>query len=175
MAHEDYAMGIATKLVYFDSAVIDPLFPMWAAGTSRKVNIGKCLKNLVDLGKLEKRKTHHCLPGSKGDYGDHARELTASLVRILVSYPDSLVFREHFIEAAALRPDALVLIRNQARGCLVWFEQCNEERSEYFATKLEKLKAWEGAKEYLSQLFKYRIPSFSVVRSDELTRFMEAL
>lgn len=175
MAHEDYAMGIATKLVYFDRAVVAPLFPMFADGASRNVNVGKIYGNLVALRKIEKRKGYWCLPGSKGDYGLHARELTASLVAILARYPDSLVYREHFIDEASLRPDALVLIRHNGKGVLAWVEQCNEEKAAYFAGKISKLRAWEGAKEYLSKLFNYRIPAFSVVRSDELTSYLEAL
>lgn len=175
MAHEDFGMGIMDKVGYGESADFCPCFHMWKEGASRRNNIHKCLMNLSATGKITRRDGFFCLPHLRGNYDTHARSLTRSLVAILSKFPDSLVRREPVLVEAGLKPDALVLIRRENLGLCVWLEQTNTERESYFNGKMAKLQAWTGALTFLSATFGFKVPTFTVVRSMELDRFLESL
>ena len=133
---------------------------------SARVQVQKDFNRRVDLKQLERGKGYYRVPGCEGEYGDHARLLTTSLVE-LFKHGDPIIFREHFISEIALRPDALVLLKKEGRGLCFVLEVCHTETPEYLQQKITVWKNWDKSLDYLSGLFGYRLPNFEIVIAGE--------
>lgn len=146
---------------------------LYSAGVSARNNAAKILKGLVDLNRLESGPGYYRIPGCKSEYGEHARLLTQSLVKILNRYPNSMINREITIPEVSLRPDALVLLVEDNQAFALVLEVLNNERESYFEGKVRKWNEWAGALEFLSKTFGCQVPHYSIVRSDKLDKFLE--
>lgn len=147
---------------------------IFAEGISARNNSAKVLKGLSDLRKLEYVNGAYRIPGCKSEGGDHAKSLTESLVKIKVKFPNALINREKTIPVG-LRPDAMVLARLENRGLCFVLEQTNNETKEQFQRKVNIWNGWPDALPFLSNLFGYKIPGFTIIRSDSLDKFLEGL
>lgn len=179
MAHEETIFELMEGLVIADKHIIGDLMAhknIWTAGTSSINNSYKALNNLVDAGKLEKGDSSYFrLKGCKSNYCEHAQLLTKALADILKFNYTTKIFREHTIAEKGLRPDSLILLTRVNEGICFVLEVCNNETPEYLQQKINTWNAWDGATEYLSQLFGVKIPHFDIVKSDDLKTYMEAL
>jgi hypothetical protein len=63
------------------------------------------------------------------------------------------------------------LIIKDNRGLCLILEVCNTEPEQYFQSKVNVWNNWPGSLEYLSQLFKYKIPHFDIVKITDLVGF----
>ena len=135
----------------------------WSEGVSAVNNSYKWLNTLVDAGKLVRGDGFYRLPDCKSEYADHARALTKALAEILKLNLDTHILREHTIAEKGLRPDALVLLTKEGRGLCFVLEVCVNEREDYLNQKINTWFLWDGANQYLSQLFGKRIKHFEIV------------
>jgi hypothetical protein len=175
---DDTVFELMKKLVIASAENIGVLMAamgVWAAGISARNNAAKVLKGLVDLKRLEFINGAYRVHGCKSEWADHSKSLTESLVRIMVAFPDCLVNRELTVSPIATRPDSLVFLRRNGMGYCFGLEQMNNETEESFRTKSSKWARWPDTLPFLSQLFGYKVPSFHLVRSSELDRFLEEL
>jgi hypothetical protein len=135
----------------------------WSAGTSASNNAYKVLCALAALGQIERYQGYFRTKGCKSEYGEHARLITQAITEILINYPDSIIHREHTIPEVGLRPDALVLIKKENQGLCIVLEALVNETETYLQSKLNTWQSWSGATEYLSGLFGFRIPHFTII------------
>ncbi|MHC1743943.1 MAG: hypothetical protein AB9873_13045 [Syntrophobacteraceae bacterium] len=159
---------IMRKLVIADKHVIGEIMAgrgVWKAGTSAVNNSYKDLVKLVELGRLEKCDGFFRLVGCRSDYKEHAQLLTQYLANIIKSY-QCVIYREHEVKPISLRSDAIVLLIKENKGRCLVVEVVNQETQQYLNQKREAWK-WDGATEYLSGLFGYRIPYFEFLTSEE--------
>jgi hypothetical protein len=134
---------------------------------SARVNAQKKLNVKADLGEIEKCNGFYRTLDCKSDYKDHAKLLTKATVEILKRY-DAIIYREHTITSIGLRPDALVLLKRENIGRCFILEVVNNEPEQYLKQKIDVWRSWPDALDYLSSLFKYRIPHFDIVVSGDL-------
>lgn len=73
------------------------------------------------------------------------------------------IFREHYVPKLDRRADALVLLTQGNMGFCFLLEAVHEEKEEYLANKIWSWKEWPDATEYLSNLFKVKIPHFDII------------
>ena len=107
----------------------------WKPGQSARVQAAKALKNLTDLGKMEKGDAYR-LPGIKSTWTPHNRSLSKAISEILTNYPHSIVFREHSISEVGLRPDALIMVDDGDEVAVIVLEIMHEETEAYFTQKM---------------------------------------
>jgi hypothetical protein len=146
----------------------------WTAGTSARNNSFKILKSLADQKFIRKGRGYFATLDCKSNFGEHARLLTQALAQIIIATPVT-IFREHTISEIGLRPDAVCLVTKNNRGLCFILEVLHNETPEYFKQKLSTWKTWGGATRYLSQLFGYEIPHFSVITAGQGLLFDETL
>jgi hypothetical protein len=167
MAREEEIRRIMEALVIADDKVIGEIMAargVWGEGQSSRVQSGKSMKNLADLNRLEKGDGFYRIPGCKSEYKDHAKLLTKQLAEILKAYPESIIHREHDLtKECGLRPDAICLATKDDHGFCFILEVLVSETETYFESKINTWAGWSGATEYLSKLFGYRIPNFSII------------
>lgn len=171
MAHDETIFRLMQKLVIADKHVIGDLMAhkgFWTTGVSSINNSYKALNALADYHKLEKAKGYYRLPDCKSEYKEHARLLTKAIAEILKLNYSTEVFREHSIEEKGLRPDAIVLLTRNGKGLCFFLEVCINETPEYLQAKINTLKGWPEAREYLSNLFKTEIKVFDIVVAGNL-------
>ena len=143
----------------------------WKEGNSAVVNSHKKLKELSDLGKLEKVKKAFRVPGCRSEWKEHAQLTTHALAEILIKYPESIIYREPFIQEVSLRPDAICLLKNGNQGRCIILEITNHETQLYFDQKVHTWEHWDGANDYLSRQFGFLVPYYEIVKGGDLCRF----
>jgi hypothetical protein len=166
MAHEEMVEGLMNQLVISDKHVIGDIMAhkgIWTKGTSASNNSDKALTVLTKFGKVEKVKSFYRLPSCKSEYKEHAQLLTKSLAEIIKLRFTAKILREPTLNEIGLRPDAIVLLENGNQGLCFILEVCNNETEEYLNQKINVWEHWEGAKEYLSNLFGTPIKAFNVL------------
>lgn len=171
MAHDETIYGLMESLVIADKHIVGDIMAkkgIWTAGTSTINNSYKALNLLADGGKLIKGTGFYKLPDCKSEYKEHSQLLTKAIAEILKIERHAQIFREHSIEEKGLRPDAIVLLTHDSKGLCFFLEVCNNETPEYLQAKINTIKHWPEAKEYLSNLFKTKIKEFDIVVSGNL-------
>lgn len=172
MAHEEIILKLMEELRIASVHDIGNYMAhrgIWTAGTSAANNADKTCKNLVGYNRLEKGDGYYRIKGCESEYKPHARKLTESLIDILKLNFQTKIFREHSIEEKGLRPDAIVFLTHNGQGLCFFLEVCNNETPEYLQAKINTIKNWPEAKEYLSNLFKTKINDFDIVVAGDLT------
>lgn len=171
MRHENTVRELMNQLVIADKHTVGGYLAhkgIFTAGTSAVNNAYKILNTLVDAGQLEKGENYYRLVGCKSTYQEHARELTKALAEITKLNLNAKIFREHAIAEVGLRPDAIILLTKEDKGLCLVLEVMNNETPGYFRQKVNSWENWEGAKDYLSNLFKTKIKEFDIVVSGNL-------
>jgi hypothetical protein len=177
MAHEDTVIGLMEKLEIADDLTVGEIMAGWGhwkPGQSARVQAAKALKNLTDLGKMEKGDAYR-LPGIKSTWTPHNRSLSKAISEILTNYPHSIVFREHSISEVGLRPDALIMVDDGDEVAVIVLEIMHEETEAYFTQKMNTWRQWDKSNEYLSNLFGYEIENFSLISLKEGESLLEKL
>jgi len=168
MANEDFIRQLAINLHKFTPRVTGEV--LVARGLAGNVPSGetlarRVLKDMEARGELTFHKFGtkgvYSLPGLEG-YDDHAEMITDALVKLACRW-DISVARERLIESVAIRPDAMVLVRDGARHCCLIIEAVNTENIRFFEGKLQVWQKWGGACDYLSHLFGCPVPFFHLV------------
>jgi hypothetical protein len=139
----------------------------WTPGHSARVQADKLLSQLAATNQIEKCKGFYRTLDCKSNYDTHAKKLTQDLASLLKKFPDSIIYREHTIEAVGLRPDAIILVREGGGGLCAIYECVKTERPEYLEKKKNAWASWEGALPYLTKLFGYQIPTFTFTTNME--------
>lgn len=158
------------KVKISDSKTIGKIMSAWGyykLGGSAQVNAHKALMYHTELKNLERCDGFWRTPGCKSEFKDHARFLTSLLADYLSKYPDSIIFREHFISEIGLRADAIILLVKDGKGKCIILEAMVNETEDYLTQKKNVWKQWDGAIEHLSRLFGYHIKSFQVIGKKE--------
>jgi len=109
-------------------------------------------------------KGHFKIPSCKANWDNaHVRLLSEVIVTIIKTFPDSVIFREHYVPAPLdRRADALVLVKKDNKGLCLLLEVVHEEKEEYLKGKIRSWRDWNDT-EYLSNLFKVKIPNFEII------------
>lgn|GEM_PF-543054 len=170
MAHESTVLEIMEVLKVADDKIIGEIMAskgIWSEGQSTRTNSLKSLKTLADLRKIERCNGFFRTLDCKSDYKDHAKLLTKALAEILkLNFPVK-IYREITIPEKGLRSDAICLITKDNHGLCFVLEVIHNETQEYFKQKLTTWKTWNEATQYLSKLFGYKIPCFSVITAGQ--------
>jgi hypothetical protein len=179
MAYQDEVSALISCLKIADDKTIGEIMSSRGhlkPGPSARNNSFKILKSLSDQNLIRRGKGYFATLDCKSDYGTHARLLTQALAQIVkLTSVNYQIFREHLITEKGLRPDALCLITKGNQGLCFILEVIHNETAEYFKQKLSTWKTWSEATDYLSQLFGYEIPHFSVITSGQQLMFDETL
>ncbi len=143
---------------------------------SARVNAQKKLNELVAQGALEKGAGYYRVIGNRSEFHDHSRFLTKLLAE-LYKLPDiePRIFREHVIDEVGLRPDAICVLIKHNRGVCLILEAILNEPEKYLEMKRTTWTHWEGATDYLSKLFGYKIPHYEIVPITVLDEFISYL
>lgn len=178
MSREQELLALWSKIIIGslkNAAAYMAALGIWKAGASALNNSGRALRHLKELGQLEDigggvyRWPGYC----RSEWGDHAKNLTQDLIRILGRYPQSQVRREAIAKAINRRADALVLIRRGPEAACLWLETVVTQRDSSIAEKKEVVETWPGALEFLSLQFAVEIPSFTFVTTNDLEKILE--
>ena len=183
MAHEEMYFSLMEALTIardVDLAGITHAKEMYSSLHSARVQALKSLNNLTDLGRLEKCDGFFRLPGVKSEFKEHSRLLTEVLVEFLKLPFTVTVKRECPLPDVALRPDAIIMLRQDNRAIILTLEVCHEEKPDYLRMKVRALQSPE-AKDRIAQVFGLTaIPRFFIVISGmemdgtiPLNRFLE--
>jgi hypothetical protein len=180
MAYDSLVLEVMEALKIADDKIIGEIMSSrgyWTAGISARNNSLKILKSLADQKLIKKGRGYFSTLDCKSEYGQdsHSRLLTQALARILIACPNATIFREHTISEVGLRPDAVCMIAKGNQALCFVLEVLHNETTEYFKQKLSTWRTWTGATDYLSQLFGYEIPCFSVVTAGQQLLFDETL
>jgi len=165
MAHEYKVLELLHVLKVADDKTIGEIMAskgIWTAGQSARNQSNRAMRDLADLGKLEKGNGFYRVPGCKSEYSDHSKLLTQSLSKILQIPYNPTIYREHTFENG-LRSDAVVLLKNGDKGLCFIFEICHTETYSYLKSKHDEWVRWSGAKRALTQLFGVKIPHFGFI------------
>ena len=141
---------------------------------SARVNAQKKLNQLADEGAIERIGGFYRTLQCKSNYEDHARFLTKILAEILKLH-ETIIYREHTIQEISLRPDAICLLTKDNQGMCLILEALINEPPEYFQMKVNTWNNWPEATQYLSNLFKYRIPHYEIIPVTVLDDFISYL
>lgn len=143
---------------------------------SARVYSQKHLNSLVETGELIRGNGWYAAKGYRGEFKEHDYLLTKALAQVLKLKLESVIHREVSFEPG-LRSDAALLLKRKSKGLCFILEIVHNETAEYLNMKLNAWGGWAGAKEALSRLFGYRIPSFRVVvsRNDPEDQFSRLL
>jgi len=79
----------------------------------------------------------------------------------------AIVFREYTIPEIGLRPDAIIMLQKGGEGMVLVLEIVCHETEQYLASKIHAWQQFEGALDYLSNLFKFKIPHFLICTTGE--------
>lgn len=173
MTHTELIQRLMDSLVITDEMTVGEIMATkvgWTAGHSARVQAAKHLKKLEGEGYVERCKGFWRLAGaSKSDYKEHAQILTKALAEILKLPFQTTVQREVTIPQIGLRPDAICLITKDNQALCLILEAVHEETAEYLAMKVNAWHNWPEATQYLSNLFKIRIPHFDLTVAGDLT------
>jgi hypothetical protein len=172
MAHEETIYGIMEALRICDKHTGGDIMAargIWTKGTSSVNNFYKGSNTLVDAGKLVKGDGYFKMPDCKSEYKEHSQLLTKALAEILKLNYQSQVLREPTLTDVGLRPDAILFLANGNKGLCFILEVCNNESPEYLNQKINAWRSFEGAKDYLSQLFETEIKAFDIVVSGDIS------
>jgi len=156
-------MEVMNKVRIADKHLIASLQTRWKEGVSRVNNTYKQLMELVQLGKLIKGNGYFKVPGCESEYKLHAQLLTKTLIQILKIYPQTEIWREHYIPEISLRPDALVLLKKGDLARMLIVEVCESETEEYLMAKLNLWKKHPAALRILSEITKIMICKYDLV------------
>lgn len=169
MAHHEEVFNSVKQLVVFDlKTAVDLLADKGFWNTEKSVyqNTVKNLNINVQLGRLIKEKNVYKLPGCKSNYDTHAQKLTQDLATVLKKYPKTIIHREVNVPIG-LRADAILLIIKTKEGggglcakCAI-FEKIISEKFSYTEKKRHSWESWQGARQFLSELFGHPIPIFT--------------
>jgi hypothetical protein len=165
VAHEDTVLLIMQQLRIASDKDVGEVMAhrgIWTTGKSPRNQSNRAMKELTDLGKLERGNGFYRIPGCKSEYADHARLLTASLVKILTLPHHAIIHREYTFPNG-LRSDAVVLLKKENKGICFILEVCHTETHEYLEGKKNEWLRSVTAKDELSNLFGYRVRSFGFV------------
>jgi len=166
MAHESLILSLMEALKVADDKIIGDIMSakkIWSSGQSARTNALKALKNLSDLRKIERCDGYFRTFDCKSEYGEHSRLLTKALAEILKLNISTAIYREHTIREIGLRPDAICFLTNDNQGLCFILEVVHNETPDYLRQKISAWQSWNGATEYLSNLFSHEIPAISFV------------
>ena len=178
MNREEQVMEIMESLVIATDKDVGEVMAArghWAEGQSARVNAGKALKKLSELGKIERGDGYFRLRGCRSDFKEHSQLITRHLVQIKKLPIQSIVIREHFIEAVSLRPDSIILLVRDGQACCLVLEVQNHEGEQSIEKKRNVWAHWPEATAYLSKLFDRPVPHFDFVTSEQLTSYLKEL
>ncbi|MFA5823207.1 MAG: hypothetical protein WC853_09045 [Thermodesulfovibrionales bacterium] len=178
MAHEEVVYQLMESLAIASKQEIGDIMAtkkIWTAGPSTFNNSYKALCALTDIGKLIKGDGYFKLPSCKSEYKEHSQLITKALAEVLKLEVQSTIFREITIPEVGLRPDAICLLTKNNQGYCMILEVCNNETPEYLQSKINVWDNWQGDAQFLSQLFKYKIPHYEVVPVTVLDGFKDYL
>ena len=142
---------------------------------SARVNAQKKLNQLVAQGALERGHGFYRALGCKSEYKEHSQLLTKTLAELFKIPAKPIIHREITIPEVGLRPDAICLITKDNQGLCLILECLINETESYYAMKENTWNNWDGATDYLSQLFGYSIPHFELVPIITVDGFKEFL
>ncbi len=140
---------------------------------SSYVSSQKLLKNLSDLGKLERANGVYKLPACKSEGGDHALAVTQVIAEVFNRFDDPQVYKEKLVEGKGVRPDLMVLARRNGQGLCFIVEVTLQETEDYLTMKRNVWQEWPEALVYLSNLFKTPIKHFDFLTSETLNQYLE--
>lgn len=178
MGHSETVKGLMGAILIADDKTIGEIMAQrvgWTPGHSSRVQAGKILRGLADLGQLEKGKGFYRFPGCKSEWQEHSKLITENLIKIYQSFDNPIIHREKSIEEVKLRPDAMCFIERDRRGLCFVLEILNQEAPEYLKMKRNVWESWQGATEYLSRLFKVKVKWFDFVTSQELDTYLKEM
>jgi hypothetical protein len=135
----------------------------YSEGVSSVNNSKKLLDGLFDLDKLERVNGFYRIKGNKSEGGDHAQALTNVLVQFLKLPYEVTIIRERKIKDINLIPDAIILLKDDDKGCVLILECVRNETEQYLTSKQNAWENWANAKKHLSRTFGYKIKSFEFV------------
>jgi len=165
MKYETEVLDVLKQIRISCPSVIGEIFAargIWTGGTSARNNAYKILKSLADQKLIEQCKGYFRTLDCKSDYKEHSRLLTQALKEIL-KLTDCVIHREQLVPTVALRPDALCLLEVDNSGLCFALEVVHNETPDYLRQKINAWRNWDGALEYLSNLFNQDIPCYSIV------------
>lgn len=169
MAKEDEVLAIMDSLkiaTKHDVAAIMAARGHWKEGDSATNNSYKALSALVEENKLEKFNGWFRVPGCKSEGGIHSELLTKALVEFLKLAYDMDIKREH-MTSIATRPDALILAKNDKYACCIVLEIAHHETDASLDGKVHAWLGFEGALDYLSEVFGEPVDRFYIVVGGE--------
>lgn len=137
---------------------------------SARVNAQKKLNELVALEQLIRGDGYYRTPDCRSQYKEHARLITQTLSEVLKLPLNSVIHRE-ISTPVGLRPDAIILLTKDNRGLCLILEVVNHETEAYLEQKINTWNNWPEAGEFLSKLFRYRIPHYEIVTVTDLVGF----
>lgn len=165
MAHEDKVFEIMQVLKVADDKTVGEIMAsrgIWASGVSARNQSNRAMRQLSDLGKLERLSGFYRAVGCKSEFKEHAKLLTSCLAEILKLPVNSIIYREHSFPSG-LRPDATVLLEKNNKALCFILECCRQEPASYLRSKAEQWLRWKDAKQELSKLLGCQIPHFGFV------------
>lgn len=139
------------------------------------VNGQKKLNKLADEGAIERVGGFYRTLDCKSEYKEHAQLITKTLAEILKLPVDSIIHREISIPEVGLRPDSICLLTKDNQGLCLILEVCNNETPEYLQSKINVWNNWQGDTEFLSNLFKVKIPHYEIIPVVALGDFISFL
>jgi len=135
----------------------------WTAGQSARVNAGKVLKKLAELGKIERVNGHFRTPGCRSEFKEHSQLLTETLTDLMKIY-EAKILREVWVEKIGLRADAVCLLKKGNRGYAFILEVLNKETPDQVNRNKKRVwDQWPDAKDFLSRLLGHKIPWFDFI------------
>jgi hypothetical protein len=135
---------------------------IYSTSQSARVNAQKKLNQLADLGQIERCNGFYRNLDCKSEFKEHSRLLTKALAEVLKLPIDSIIHRE-ITTPVGLRPDAICLLTKNNQGYCFVLEVLNHETEQYLEQKINTWNNWEGSLEFLSQLFRCKIPHFEIL------------
>ncbi len=96
MAHEPQVLELMNILKVADDKTIGEIMAyrkIWTAGQSARNQSNRAMKELADTGKLERCDGFY-RTDSKSEYKEHAKLLTNTLARILMTPYNPIIYRE---------------------------------------------------------------------------------
>ncbi len=133
----------------------------WGNPHSARVQTQKQLNALADLGKIEKCDGFYRTLDCKSEYGEHAKKLTQVLSEILKLPLTSTIYREVSFPIGH-RADAVVLCQKENKGTCFILEVAHHETFEYLQRKANAYLNWKEGRQFLTNLFKVKIPHYSI-------------
>jgi len=134
---------------------------------SARVLAQRHLNTLVDLGQVERLGKVYRIKGSQSEHKDHSQLINKHLIPFISLPIEVTVHKEHSVNPVKIRSDAVVLLKHKNKYRCAIIEVCATETIPYIESKKNIWAGWPDSKDYLSRLFKLRIPYFDFVVSGE--------